>query len=243
MKRLPKAIILTGTIISVLSAASVTAFAASSGKVSVKSSSSRSFPFFIIAIVAVAVLGVIKKKRGGGSSGFSDFFKNNSNDFFSSNNSFGSGLNGGNDFFDDRLNQDENLMVQMYQAEIKKKKPDPVSTKCPNCGAPLRISDKTHCPYCRSEILNNNVERFQDPKHDPIPPEEYNPHRYYDENLTGYESGYSRDPFKSGFSDGGFNGNSSGSYNNGGFNSGYGSSSDSYNNNGGFGGYNNDDRR
>ena len=228
MKRLPKAIILTGALISVFSAAPVTAYAAYHSSTSVRNPSIRSIFISLLSVVIVLILVFVKNKKNGGASGSSGIFKNRSNDFFSLNNSFGSGLNGGNDFIDDRLNEDENLMVQMFQAEIKKKKPDPMSIKCPNCGAPLQISDKTHCPYCRTEILNNNVERSKDPRHDPIPPEEYNPHRYYDENLTGYENGTQDNHFKTDFSNSGFNGYGNGSYG-------------SYNNNG-FGGYNGNDR-
>lgn len=76
-------------------------------------------------------------------------------------------------------------MINSFKKEVKKKKPDPISTRCPNCGAPLTLSDKVTCPYCRSTFVNNGTDLEDVNK--PISPEEYNPRRYYEENTTGYQ--------------------------------------------------------
>lgn len=92
----------------------------------------------------------------------------------------------------DGLTEDEQLMVDMFAASAKARKPDPVEIKCPNCGAPVMLSDKVICPYCRSEITNRTVAKHlnlkinNDKGRVVISPKDYNPNRYYDENLTGY---------------------------------------------------------
>ena len=190
----------------------------------------------VLAIVLVVLITVLKKKGSIGSRSDDSSFLDKGT--FSSNP-------------DPTLTPEENQLLMMYKAEIKAKKPDPVSTTCPNCGAPLRISDIAECPYCRTELTNSNVDpKFIYDKKKPIPPENYNPRRYYDEHNTGYEnissnnqpdinSYYGED--KSGFSpysDGsGYSssGSSNSSYGNNSYsNSGYGNNSygnNSYGNN------------
>lgn len=182
-------------------------------------------------LVAVVVLVVIKaiKKNGsiGGGSDSSSF------------------MGPGSMNSDPTLTPEENQLLMMYTAEMKAKKPDPVSTTCPNCGAPLKISDIAVCPYCRTELANNNIDpKFLKEKKKVIPPEQYNPRRYYEENNTGYDniknqpdinSYYGEE--KSGFSpySSGSGYNSSGSSygsNNSSYGNGYGSS---YGNNSSFG--------
>ncbi len=97
-------------------------------------------------------------------------------------------MNGNTNVFDPRLSDAENIMLKQFESQAKLRHPDPVSANCPNCGAPISISDKAFCPYCRSNVVNKLVYNNQDEKPKPISPENYNPKRYYDENVTGYES-------------------------------------------------------
>lgn len=57
---------------------------------------------------------------------------------------------------------------------------------CPNCGAPLTIGSKIICDYCHTQFTSlKALSRIQNNRN-VIPPEEYNPLRYYEENDTGY---------------------------------------------------------
>lgn len=92
----------------------------------------------------------------------------------------------------DGLTENEQLMVDVFAAQAKARRPDPVQIKCPNCGAPVMLSDKVVCPYCRTEISNRTVAKYMKLKINKglertiIAPEDYNPKRYYDDNYTGY---------------------------------------------------------
>ena len=85
------------------------------------------------------------------------------------------------------LSDEEIRMLAMYQSEVRAKKPKPVSINCPNCGAPVTLSDKAVCPYCRSEVKNLNARPADPSERKKIEPKDYNPRRYYEENETGYE--------------------------------------------------------
>ena len=119
----------------------------------------------------------------------SQFFKDDSTGHFFYNSDI-DGINmmsGGTNVFDPRLSDAENIMLKQFESQAKLRHPDPVSANCPNCGAPIIISDKAFCPYCRSNVVDKIVYNNQDEKPKPISPENYNPKRYYDENVTGYE--------------------------------------------------------
>jgi DNA-directed RNA polymerase subunit RPC12/RpoP len=142
----------------------------------------------ILVALAVAVIKMsdksYEKRRKN-----SQFFKDNSSEhfFYNSTDSINM-MNGNTNVFDPRLSDAENIMLKQFESQAKLRHPDPVSSSCPNCGAPISISDKAFCPYCRSNVVNKIVYNNQDDKKPkPISPENYNPKRYYDENVTGYE--------------------------------------------------------
>lgn len=130
----------------------------------------------IPVIIVIAVIIIAFKGKSGKTD--NDNFGNNTNGWFTKT----------HDYKDEYgLNNEERQMLRLYEMETERKKPNPVSTHCPNCGAPVTIRDRAVCPYCQSDIINNSVEYQESHKRKPIPPTEYNPTRYYDENLTGYE--------------------------------------------------------
>lgn len=80
-------------------------------------------------------------------------------------------------------------MIMLYQAGQKAaERESRINIKCPNCGAPVKFSSKMICEYCHTEIARKSVaEQIGTHNgHEHISPEEYNPTRYYDENVTGY---------------------------------------------------------
>ena len=137
------------------------------------------WPLIIFIIILVVII-IIKKKLGYDIGTPRGRKKDNYTGLFNSSNTSSS--------FDPSLTPEENQLLQLYTAEVKTKKPSPMSSTCPNCGAPIKIADATVCPYCRTELTNTNLPKDPDSKKKPIPPEQYNPNRYYEENNTGYQS-------------------------------------------------------
>ena len=166
--------------------------AAAKTTIRVSSGRSKSVWSIIIPIIAVVVIAIVKAVLGDKANkqiGKGNLFSNNKSDnfFYNSNDSMNMTNTNGN-IFDPRLSDSENMMLRQFESQAKLRHPDPVSSTCPNCGAPISISDKAFCPYCRSNVVNKTVYNNQnDKKPKPISPENYNPKRYYDENVTGYE--------------------------------------------------------
>lgn len=157
-------------------------------------------PVLLIVLVplAIAVFALIKKyqsdnKENSQKGGKYDFKSDPVRNY---RDGFGNVSGNINDMFTPRnsegLTENEQLMVDAFAAQAKAKKPDPVQIKCPNCGASVMLSDKVVCPYCRTEISNRSVAKYMklgnviQKERIVISPEDYNPRRYYDENLTGY---------------------------------------------------------
>ena len=61
-----------------------------------------------------------------------------------------------------------------------------VMVKCPNCGAPVKFSGIMECEYCKTQITRKSVADQIADKGIKDENEEYNPHKYYDDNITGY---------------------------------------------------------
>ena len=158
--------------------------------------SSRSGLGIVVTILIVIVFVIVKAVTGSDLTLPSRRTKRGGNhNFFNNKESFDdtyyTGMNELNlpdSHFDPRLSNSERLMLSQFEKEAKLRHTDPVSTVCPNCGAPLSISDKVKCPYCRSDIINKTVSDMMNKNNKPISPQDYNPTRYYDENITGYES-------------------------------------------------------
>lgn len=86
------------------------------------------------------------------------------------------------------LSTDEQIMLDKLKEDLKSKKPDPVNVRCPNCGAPLSVTDKVMCPYCRSELTNRTFVKAEVRRHDVVMTDQnVDPMRYYKENVTGYK--------------------------------------------------------
>ncbi len=145
-----------------------------------------------ICVAAIVVSVIIKVKRNGGSSsGFS-------NTHFDLN----SGRNSGKPE-DYQPNQKEiERLAFMYKAgqktgEKSAQLEGKVMVKCPNCGAPVRFGEIMECDYCKTQITRKSVAdqlTHQDQSyqkdglfHKDPPAREFNPNRYYDENITGYD--------------------------------------------------------
>ncbi len=93
-------------------------------------------------------------------------------------------------------------MAFMYQAGQKSgekalEREGKFMVKCPNCGAAVRFAEIMQCDYCKTQIARKSVAdqlMHPDPSqrhkvrslHTPES-EEYNPNRYYDDNMTGYD--------------------------------------------------------
>lgn len=100
--------------------------------------------------------------------------------------------------YDSGLTLAENEFVHNFQKELEDSKPKIIGAHCPNCGAPLMIGDKVECEYCHSQIMNANASSKNRNGRQIIPPGEYNPIRYYEENRTGYKinkQGFKDDPY------------------------------------------------
>lgn len=131
-----------------------------------------SIPIIIVALICIIAYKLYK-------SGY-DIFRTGENDKF-------------NTLFRENhpegLNVNEQIMLDKLKSDLKSKKPDPVNILCPNCGAPLSLSDKVTCPYCHTEITNRSAVKRQAKLQDVVmsEDEDFNPMRYYEENITGYK--------------------------------------------------------